>query len=138
MKNLICGELTPTAGPQGPHYRKGVFAMRIGRGPANKSCSSGWVCHVKFNLWGAHPNSRPAGSTPSNGGICNEKSVGASKQKLLLGVGLLGKILFVEAHPNPRPAGSTPQNGGVCNENRVGASKQKLLLRVGLPGKFNL
>jgi hypothetical protein len=36
--------------------------MRIGRGPANKSCSSRWVCHVKFNLWGAHHNPKPAGS----------------------------------------------------------------------------
>ena len=109
--------------------------MRIGRGPANKSCSSGWVCHVKFYLWGAHPNHWPAGSTPPNGGIGNENRVGASKQKLLLGVGLPCKILFVGAHPNLGPAGSTPPNGGICFDNFVGASKQKLLLEVGLAGK---
>jgi hypothetical protein len=58
--------------------------------------------------------------------------VGASKQKLLLGVGLPCKILFVGAHPNLGPAGSTLPNGGVCFENWAGASKQKLLLGVGL------
>ena len=35
---------------------------------------------------------------------------GASKQKLLLGVGLYIKILFVGAHPNPKPAGSLDQS----------------------------
>ncbi len=52
------------------------------------------------------------------------RTEGASKQKLLLGVGLLGKILFVEAHPNLRSAGSTPQNGDVCNDNRVGPANK--------------
>ncbi len=47
---------------QGPPYEMGVYALRIGRGPANKSCSSGWVCLVKFYLWGAHLNTKPAGS----------------------------------------------------------------------------
>jgi hypothetical protein len=46
----------------------------------------------KFDFGGAHPNPGPAGSTPPNGGVCNENRAGASKQKLLLGVGLLGKI----------------------------------------------
>jgi hypothetical protein len=61
---------------------------------------------------------------------------GASKQKLLLRVGLLNKILFVGAHPNPEPAGSTLPRGGICFENWAGASKQKLLLRLGLPCKI--
>ncbi len=39
-----------------------VYALRIGRGPANKSCSLGWVCISKFYLWGAHPNPKPVGS----------------------------------------------------------------------------
>ncbi len=61
-KNFICGGLTQTQGPQGPPCQMGVYAMRIGRGPVNKSCSSGWVCLQKNYLWGAHPNPKPAGS----------------------------------------------------------------------------
>jgi hypothetical protein len=61
---------------------------------------------------------------------------GASKQKLLLGVGFLSKILFVGADPNPEPTGSTSAKGGICFENWAGASKQKLLLGVVLPGKI--
>ncbi len=106
--------------------------MRIGRGPANKNCSSGWVCHVKFYFWGAHPNLGPAGSNPPNGGVCVKNWVGASKQKLLLGVGLQCQILFFEAHPNLGPAGSIPPRRGICVDNSAGASKQKLLLGVGL------
>ncbi len=66
----------------------GVFALRILRRPANKSCSSWWVCLVKFLLWGARPNPEPAGYIPPNGGTCIENWARASKQKLLLGVGL--------------------------------------------------
>jgi hypothetical protein len=58
-----------------------------------------------------------------------------SKQKLLLRVGLHGKILFLGAHSNLGPPGSTPPKGGICFENWAGASKQKLLLGVGLNGK---
>jgi hypothetical protein len=50
------------------------------------------------------------------------------KPKLLLGVGLLGKFLFVGAHFNPGPTGSTPPNGGNSLNNLAEASKQKLLL----------
>jgi hypothetical protein len=49
---------------------------------------------VKVYLWGDHPNPGPAGSTPAKGGICIENWEKAQKQKLLLGVGLPGKILF--------------------------------------------
>jgi hypothetical protein len=99
-------------GRQGPLHQMGVFAMRIVLGPANISCSLGWVCLVKFNLWGAHPNPRPAGSTPPNGGVCNENRVGASKQKLLLGVGLPGKFLFVGGSLQPgAPQGPLHQMG---------------------------
>ena len=86
--------LTPSWGPQGLPHQMGVYGLIIGWGSANKSCSSGWVCHVKFYLWGAHPNPEPAGSTQPNGGICIQNCAGASKQKLLLGVGSTGKILF--------------------------------------------
>ncbi len=106
---------TQNVGPQGylPHWPCLKFpeGLRIGRGPANKSCSSGWVCHVNFYLWGAHTNQGPAGSTPPNGGICIENWEEASKQKLTLRVGLTGKILFVGAHSNPEPAGSTHSKG---------------------------
>ncbi len=51
-----------------------------------------------------------------------------SKQKLLLGMGLLCKFLLVGAHSNPRPTGSTPPNWGNSLNNLAGASKQKLLL----------
>jgi hypothetical protein len=40
--------LTPTQGPQGHLHYLGVFALRIERGPANKSCSLGWVCLGKI------------------------------------------------------------------------------------------
>jgi hypothetical protein len=45
----------------------GVYALRIERRSANKSCSSGWVCLVKFYLWGAHSNPEPAGTTHFKG-----------------------------------------------------------------------
>jgi hypothetical protein len=61
--------------------------------------------------------------------------VRASKQKLLLGVGLLGKILLFGVHPDLGSAGSTPPNEGISFNNWAGASKQKLLLGVGLHGK---
>ncbi len=86
-------------GAAGSTPPKEVFALRILRGPANKSCSLRWVCSVKFYLWGAHPN--PGGSTLPNEGICFENFEWASKQKLLLGVGLHGKILFVGGSPLP-------------------------------------
>ena len=54
-KILFVGGLTPTPGLQGPLHQIGVFALIILRGPANKSCSSGWVCLVKFYLWGGSP-----------------------------------------------------------------------------------
>ena len=90
------------------------------------------VCVCVFYFGGAHPNLGPAGSTPPSRGICVDNFEGASKQKLLLGVGLPGKILFVGAHFNPGPAGSTPPSRGICVDNFAGASKQKLLLGVGL------
>ncbi len=62
--------------------------------------------------------------------------MGASKQKLLLGVVCIAKFYLRGAHPNLGPAGSTLPNGGVCFENLAGASKQKLLLGVGLCIKF--
>ena len=62
----------------------------------------GWVCHVKFYLWGAHPNLGPAGSTLPNGGVCFKNWAGVSKQKVLLGVGLYIKILFVGGSPQPK------------------------------------
>ena len=38
-KNFICGGIILTPGPQGPPCQMGVYALRIGLGPANKSCS---------------------------------------------------------------------------------------------------
>jgi hypothetical protein len=57
------------------------------------------VCVCVFYFGGAHPNLGPAGSTPPSRGICVDNFEGASKQKLLLGVGLPGKILFVGGSP---------------------------------------
>jgi hypothetical protein len=99
-------------GPQGPLNKIGIFAMRIGRRPENKICSSGWVCLVKFNLWGAHPNPSPAGSTPPTGGISLDNLAGTNKQKLLLGVGFPGKFLFVGGSLQPgAPQGPLHQMG---------------------------
>jgi hypothetical protein len=53
-------------------------------------------------------------STPSNGSIYMENSVGASKQKLLLGVALNDKIIFWGAHLTHRPTGSTPTTRAIC------------------------
>jgi hypothetical protein len=87
----------PKCWPRGTRYSDPVWknpeGLRIGRGPANKSCSSGWVCIAKFYL---------RGSTLPNGGVCFENWAGASKQKLLLGVGLCLKILFVGGSPKAR------------------------------------
>ncbi len=97
---------TQNVDPRGTPYSdplwKNPEGLRIGRGPANKSCSSGWVCIAKFYLRGAHPNLRPTGSTLPNGGVCFENWAGASKQNLLLGVGLCIKILFVGGSPQPK------------------------------------
>ncbi len=54
--------------PQGPPITKRVFALRIAWKPANKSCPSGWVCLVKFDLWRSDPNQWPPGSIPPKGG----------------------------------------------------------------------
>jgi hypothetical protein len=43
-KILFVGGSPKPGAPQGPPYQMGVYALRIGRGPANKSCSLGWVC----------------------------------------------------------------------------------------------
>jgi hypothetical protein len=109
---------TPNVGPRGylPYCpRLNVpERLRIGWGPENKSCSSGWVCLVKFYFLGAHPNLGPTGSNQPTGGVCFENWAGASKQKLLLRVGLPDKILFLGANPHPGPAGSTPPKWGIC------------------------
>ncbi len=102
---LFSGGSPQTSGPQGPLHQMGVFALIILRGPATKSSSSGWVCTVKFYLWGAHPNPGPVGSTPPNSGICADNFAGDSEQKLLLGVGFPNKILFVGGSPQPRAWG---------------------------------
>jgi hypothetical protein len=60
----------------------------------------------------------------------------ASKQKLLLGVGLPGEILFAGGSPQPWGGRVHPTKGGICFENWAGAIKQKLLLGVDLPGKI--
>ena len=86
------------------------------------------VCVCVRRPGGLPHNPGPAGSTPPSRGICVDNFAGASKQKLLLGVGLPGKFLFVGAHSNPGPAGSTPPNGGNSLNNLAGAIKQKLLL----------
>ncbi len=57
-KILFVGGLTQTWGPQGPPYQIRVYALRIGRGPANKSCSSGWVCIYIFICLGS-PQPKP-------------------------------------------------------------------------------
>jgi hypothetical protein len=92
----------PRGTPHSDPVWNSLMGKGLGEGPANKSCSSGWVCLIKFYLWGAHPNPGPAGSTLPNGGICFEISGKWSKQKLLLGVGLHSTILFVGGSPQPQ------------------------------------
>ncbi len=99
-------EATKNVSPQGylpywPHL-KFPEGLRIGRGPANKSCSLGWVCIVKCYLQGAHSDPGPPGTTLPNGGVYFENWAGASKQKLLLGVGLCIKKLIVGGSPQPK------------------------------------
>ena len=77
------------------------------------------------------PPGVPPVVTPSEKPWRVKNWAGASKQKLLLGVGMCIQIIFVRAHPDPRPTGSNLPNGGVCFENWAWASKQKLLLGVG-------
>ncbi len=78
------------------------------------------------------PQGVPPVVTPSEKPWRINNWAGASKQILLLGVGLCIQILFVRGSPWPRARRATLPNGGVCFENWAGASKQKLLLGVGL------
>jgi hypothetical protein len=113
-ENFIYGELTSTLGPEGLPNQMGVYALRNLQWRKNKSCSSGWVYMVKFYFWGANPDPKAGGSTPPNGGTYFENFTGNSKQKLLLGVGLPGRILFLGAHFAPGTTGSTHSKGGIC------------------------
>jgi hypothetical protein len=45
----------------------GVLALRIGRGPANKSCSWQWVYKAKFYFWGFTSPLGPKGSPTPKG-----------------------------------------------------------------------
>ncbi len=47
--------------PTGLTPPKGVFALRIGMGPVNKSCSLGWGLYVKYYIWGPTPTWGPWG-----------------------------------------------------------------------------
>ncbi len=100
-----CGLIT-NLGSQGPPFQEGVFALIILQGQENKSWFMGWVCLGQIILWRAHPKPGRTGSTPPNGGIRFENRVGASKQKLLFGVGLPWKNSVMGAHPKPGPTGS--------------------------------
>ncbi len=73
----------------------------LGGGQQTKVAPRGGF-NVKFYFRGAHPNLGLAGSTLPNGGVCFENRAGASKQKLLLGVGLCIQILFVGGSPKPK------------------------------------
>ncbi len=57
------------------------------------------VCVCVRRPGGLPHNPGPAGSTPPSRGICVDNFAGASKQKLLLGVGLQRKILSVGGSP---------------------------------------
>jgi hypothetical protein len=67
--------------------------------------------HSKALFWVAHLTLGLTGSTPPNGGISFENWAGASKQKLLLAVGLQCKILFLRVHLTPEPTGFTLSKG---------------------------
>jgi hypothetical protein len=67
-KDSILG-LSPNQGPQGPPHQMGVHTLRIGRGPANKSCSSGWVYLVEFYFGGHTSLLGPQGPPTPNGVI---------------------------------------------------------------------
>jgi len=74
----------------------------------------------------------PPTVTPSEKPWRVKNWVGASKQKLLLGVGLPCKILFVGGSPKPGACRVHSTNGGCLLWELGRASKQKLLLGVGL------
>jgi hypothetical protein len=60
---ILFVEGSPKPGACRVHPTKwGGMLWEFLRGPANKSCFSGWVCIQKFYLWEAHPNPKPAGS----------------------------------------------------------------------------
>ncbi len=133
---LFSGGSPQTWGPQGPLHQMGVFALIILRGPATKSSSSGWVCPVKFYFRGAHPNPGPVGSTPPNRGICADNFAGASKQKLLLGVGFPSKFLFVGGSPQPRAWGVHSTKWGYLRWELRGGQQTKAASRGRFAGKF--
>jgi hypothetical protein len=68
IAKLYFGGLTSTWGLQGPPHQMGVLALRIGRGPTNKSCSWQWVYKAKFYFWGFTSPLSPQGS-PSPKGV---------------------------------------------------------------------
>jgi hypothetical protein len=67
----------------------------------------------KFGMGSSfHTGSAPSqgATTLTNGGVYFENWAWASKQKLLLGVGLYMYKYLWGAHPNPKPAGSLDQS----------------------------
>jgi hypothetical protein len=70
-----------------------------------------WVCLVKFNLWGAHPDPGPAGSTPPNGGVCFENWAGAWNKSCSSGWVCLLKFHFWGLTLTPGPQGPPNQMG---------------------------
>ena len=82
-----------------------VYVWRPAAGPTQ-------AITPKFGMGSSfHPGSAPSqGATPSEKPWRVKNWAGASKQKLLLGLGLCIKNLFVGAHPNPKPAGSLDQS----------------------------
>jgi len=105
------GGLTPTPGLQSPPHQMGVYALRIGEGGSIQKMLLKVSLHSKILFLGESLQFGPVGSTPPNRGICFENWVGARKQKWLLWVGLLSKILLFGAYPNL--VSSLPK-GGVC------------------------
>jgi hypothetical protein len=93
--------LTPWGTPYSDPVWKTLKGKELGGGQQKKVAPQGRFEYIK-KLWGAHPNLGPAGSTLPNGGVCFENWARASKQKLLLGVGLNKKNLFVGGSPQPK------------------------------------
>ncbi len=79
--------------------KRGCMLWELGKGQQTKVAPWGRFTWENFICGGLTSTLGPHGSPHQMGGICFENWAMASKQKLLLGVGLPGKILFVGGWP---------------------------------------
>ncbi len=106
---------TQNVGPQGylPYWPRLKFpeGLWIGRGPVNKSCSLGWVCHFKFYYWGLTPTTCPQGPLHQMGVFAMKIGRGPANKSWSSGWVCLVKFNLWGLTPTPGPQGPLHQMG---------------------------